>query len=366
MSAGGSRYAIAVGEIEQLLRAQVETLVWQLLPNARRDGHYLCVGSLSGEPGQSLKINVDGPNRGMWADFAALGSDDGGGDCLHLIAKVLFRGELVEAIKWAKSWLGLDGLDPARLETKKREARAAAVDAAKKAAELKEVRRNRAVNLWLSGKPIAGTPAEAYLRGRGIDVERLGRWPGSLRFHAEVWNREQGVKIPAMLSQMVTPDGRHVATHRTYLQFDKRKGWTKLDSPDAKMVLGACAGSFISLRKGASGKSLGGMPGGEPVHITEGIEDGLTAAMARPEIRIVAGYSLGNIGSIVWPETVGGLVLLCDRDEAGSSAVDALERVIARQQARGMRVRYVMPPAGVKDFNEWLQRGAEAAGGRAA
>jgi hypothetical protein len=360
------QFAIEVREIEQLLRAQVEALVWQLLPNAKRDGHYLCVGSLSGEPGQSLKINVDGPNRGMWADFAALGSDDGGGDCLLLIAKILFRGELVDAIKWAKSWLGLDGLDADRLETKKREARASAEADVIKAAELKEVKRKRAVALWMGAKPIAGTPAEAYLRGRGIDVARLGKWPGSLKFHAEVWNREQGLKIPAMIAQMVTPAGVHVASHRTYLRWCERKGWVKLDSPNAKMVLGACAGSFIPLRHGPSGKSMSQMPEGEVEHMAEGIEDCLTAAMAKPEIRIDAGYSLGNIGSIVFPEHVRRLVLLCDRDEAGSKATDLLERVIARQQARGMHVQYVMPPVGVKDLNLWLQRGARAGGERAA
>lgn len=361
-------HAIDVREIEQLLRAQAETLAWELLPNARRDGHFLCVGSVSGEPGNSLKFNLNGPNRGMWTDFS---ESDGagylGGDCLHLIRLVLFRGEMVPAIKWAKSWLGLDHLDPGRLEIARHDARAAAETSAIEDRALKEVKRRRAVALWNGGKKsIAGTPAEAYLRGRGIDVERLGKWPGSLRFHAEVWNREIGLKIPAMLSAMFTPEGAHVATHRTYLRWDERKGWTKLDSPNAKMVLGACGGSFIPLRKGASGKSMAHMPDGEALYVTEGIEDGLTVAMARPALRLVAGYSLPNIGSIVFPKAMGPLVMLCDRDEAGSTAVDALERVIARQQARGVRVQFVMPPAGVKDFNEWLIRGAASAGERAA
>ena len=362
---GARSYAIDVREIEQLLREDVERLAWELLPNCRRDGHFLCVGSLSGEPGQSLKINVSGLNKGMWTDFSeASGTGYLGGDCLHLIRLVRFGGDMGEAIKWAKSWLGLDHLDPGRLEVRKREARQASEESERKAREIKEQKRRRAVALWMGSKPIGGTPAEAYLRRRGIDVGLLGKWPGSLRFHNEVWNRELGVKIPAMVAAMFTPDGQHVATHRTYLQHDPRRGWTKLDSPNAKMVLGGCRGAFIPLRKGASGKSMADMPPGEEVHIAEGIEDALTVAMARPELRIVAGYSLGNIGSIEWPAQIGAMVMLCDRDEAGSSAVDALERVIARQQSRGVRVKYVMPPVGFKDFNEWLQRGR--AGERAA
>jgi len=359
------RYAIEVREIEQLLRESIEQLAWELLPNARRDGHFLSVGSLSGEPGQSLKINVSGPNKGMWTDFSvANGNGYLGGDCLHLIRLVRFGGDIGAAIKWAKSWLGLDHLDPGRLEVRKREAREASEEQERKAREIKEQKRRRAVALWMGSKPIGGTPAEAYLRGRGIKIEGLRKWPGALRFHAEVWNRELGVKIPAMVSAMFTPDGSHVATHRTYLQHDPRRGWVKLDSPNAKMVLGACGGSFIPLRKGASGKSMADMPEGEAMHIAEGIEDALTVAMAKPEIRIGAGYSLGNIGSIIWPDRVGELVIMCDRDEAGSPAVDLLERVIARQQARGVRVKYAMPPVGFKDFNEWLQRGG--AGERAA
>ncbi|MEV4934405.1 DUF7146 domain-containing protein [Sphingobium sp. LSP13-1-1.1] len=364
MSAPGRIYAIDVREIEQLLRADAERLAWELLPACRRDGHYLVIGSLAGEPGQSLKINVDGPNRGMWTDFSqSSGSGFLGGDCLHLIRLVLFNGEMGEAIKWAKSWLKIDDLDPARLDIRRRDARAAAEASALKDREVKEQKRRRAVALWMGSAPIGGTPAEYYLRGRGITVEALGKWPGSLRFHPEVYNKDEQVKMPAMVAGMFTPDGRHVATHRTYLRWDPARGWVKIDSPNAKMVLGACGGSFIPLRKGASGKSMADMPADEPVYIAEGIEDALTVAIAKPDLRIVAGYSLPNIGSIVWPEHVRTMVLLADRDTK-PKAIDALERVIARQQARGMHVKRVLPPIGFKDFNEWLQRGG--AGERAA
>lgn len=354
MNAPRPPYMIDTREIEQLLRADIEKLAWELLPACKRDGHFLCIGSLSGEPGQSLKINLNGPGRGMWTDFSqARGSGYLGGDCLGMIRDVLFAGNMVDAIKWAKSWLGIDDLDPARIETRRRDARAAMEASAKEDRELKETKRRRAIALWMGAKPIAGTPAEAYLRNRGIDVGRLGKWPGALRFHAEVWNREEGVKIPAMVSAMFTPDGRHVATHRTYLRWCERRGWVKLDSPNAKMVLGASGGSFVPLRKGPSRKSMTDMPAGEWVHVAEGIEDALTVAMFKPDLRIVAGYSLVNIGLITWPSTVGGMVMLADRDPPGSPAIDALERVVARQQARGVQVKMALPERPHKDFNEW-------------
>lgn len=360
----GRRDLLTVAEVEQMLRDRIEPLARELLPNAQRDGHFLCVGSIHGEPGQSLKVNLDGPNKGLWTDFAsAEGTGYLGGGALTLIKTVLFGGDVAAAVQWAKSWLGLDGLDPDRIEQRRVEARQSAEKDAAAAREAKDLKRRRAVALWMGAKPIAGTPAEFYLRGRGIELhaDGLDRWPGSLRFCAEVWNREERVKMPAMLAMMVTPGGSHVATHRTYLVHDSRRGWVKMDSPNAKMVLGACGGSFIPIRKGAGGRSLrdavAAVPGGEWMHMPEGIEDALTGAMARPALRIGAGYSLGNIGSIVWPEGLGGLCLWCDRDAAGSTATQLLEKVMARQQARGIKVRYVMPDPPFKDLNDWLRAG---------
>lgn len=350
------RHALEVGEIEQMLRASCERLFCALFPAARRDGRHLTVGSIAGEPGQSLKMEISGPRQGGWRDFADPDGPEGHGDCIRLIELVLFGGDRGDAVRWAKNWLGLEHLDAGALQERRAQAREAAVEAAEAEIKEREVKRRRAVALWMGAAPIGGTPAEAYLRGRGIVLEAdgLDHWPGSLRFSAEVWNREEGVKMPAMLASMVTPDGRHVATHRTYLTWDERRGWVKMDSPNAKMVLGSCRGAFIPLRRGASGKSMAEMPAGEWIHATEGIEDALVGAMARPELRVIAGYSLGNLGSIEVPAAAGGLTLWCDRDPPGSRAIDALEKAIARQQARGTAVRLVLPPQGFKDLNEWL------------
>ena len=72
--------------------------------------------------------------------------------------------------------------------------------------------------------------------------------------------------------------------------------------------------------------------------------------------------SLGNIGAIVLPARARRLVIVADRDEK-VAAIDALERSIAQQQARGMDVRLIMPPADYKDLNDWLngaRKGAAA------
>lgn len=347
---------LTVRQIEMMLRERVDALVRDLLPNGRKDGHYWRVGGVDGRPGNSMGVQLVGAGRGMWADYVDPSGPAGGGDCLDLIRLVAVGGDMGEAIKWARGWLGLEDMTPARLERIREDsARLAAKRQAEELAEA-EAKMKGARALWHhpGARPIAGTPAEAYLEGRGIRLATLGQWPGSLKFHPEVWNREAGCKIPAMLAMAVTPAGLHVATHRTYLQRCPRRGWTKIDSPNAKMVIGRIGGGFVPLRKGASGKSMAHLPPGEAILMTEGIEDALTIAMAKPDARVIASYSLGNMGAVIFPETLGALVIAADRDAPGSDAVAALERAIARQQSRGVTVRLVMPPVGIKDFNAWL------------
>ncbi|MBF0562649.1 MAG: hypothetical protein HQL37_11640 [Alphaproteobacteria bacterium] len=55
-------------------------LLARWFPAGKREGHEFCVGSLQGEPGRSLKINL---RTGVWADFAA---GQGGSDPVSLAA----------------------------------------------------------------------------------------------------------------------------------------------------------------------------------------------------------------------------------------------------------------------------------------
>lgn len=54
----------------------------QWLPNGKKIGAYWCAGSLSGEPGESLKIHA---RKGAWSDFA---TGDKGGDPVSLYAAI--------------------------------------------------------------------------------------------------------------------------------------------------------------------------------------------------------------------------------------------------------------------------------------
>jgi hypothetical protein len=165
-----------------------------------------------------------------------------------------------------------------------------------------------------------------------------------------------------MLAPIYLPGGQFVACHRTYLQPCAQRGWTKLDVPKPKLVLGKAWGGFIPIAKGASGKSMAKATAEEPVYMAEGIEKCVAIREVRPDYRIVAGVSLGNMGAIVFPQNIRRLVIVADRDD-NDKAVSALERVIAQQQTRIDDVRVLFPPAPTRtSTNGWMQRGHRPVG----
>ncbi|GGD74031.1 DUF7146 domain-containing protein [Croceicoccus mobilis] len=363
-----------VAEIEQRLRDQVAALAPHLLPNGVRDGHYLKVGSIEGERGQSLVVELSGARQGKWRDYAA----DSNGDMLDLIEATQGLADKRSAVQWAKDWLGIEEEyspdRPARLSPEEREARArvARERAARHEAELERERAAKmkgARSLYLHAEAeTARTPVDFYLRARMLRPDPFDRWPGVLRYHPEVFCKEARVKVPAMVAAIYLADGTHVATHRTFLANHPEKGWGKMDVTQPKKVLGPMGGGFIPISKGSSGKPMSQMVEGEPVYMTEGIEDAIAVRMKMPEARIVAAISLGNMGAVILPEKARRLTIVTDRDDGNETAQEALERSIGRQQARGIEVSLVVPPEKVnglpvKDINDWIR--AEAWGARA-
>jgi putative DNA primase/helicase len=75
-------------------------VVVQWLPNGHREGHEWCVGSLRGEAGRSLKINL---RTGKWCDFA---EGVGGRDPVALAA-ALFNMSQGKACRAVAEMLGV-------------------------------------------------------------------------------------------------------------------------------------------------------------------------------------------------------------------------------------------------------------------
>lgn len=329
---------------------------WVALNPCRADGH-----------AGSFRIQVSGPEAGRWVDFAVGAKGDG----IDLVSYIQSNGgnyqgaaERKEAFRWLGDWLGLTGYDPKKIQ----KARDEAADMIKRdeaaAREQRERLSKLAQRIWHGAKPIEDTPAERYLQGRGIDCRAvLGRFPGSLRYSPaqaapKAWSAEKGAPShhPTLIAAIHTPAcGRDpIAIHRTYLSVQRDGGVTKADLPQgARAVLGPMKGGTIRLWRGASNKPLGAAPEGDTLVLAEGVEDGLSIAIARPELRVLASVSIGNLRDLVFPAAIGDVIIAADND-TGKEAVAHLDKAIERFLAMGLNVRCARSPVG-KDANDLMR-----------
>lgn len=346
-----ARPLIEVKDLANMLASRIDALCAQILPNGRREQHEWKVGSPAGEAGKSMAVHLSGSKAGVWKDF----SSGEAGDALDLISVCLFAGDKRSAISYAKSWLGIDGLDPNRLEQERRKAEKAAKRRDVQAKAEREKLQSQARRIWhTSQADIVNSPVHLYLSGRSIDVTRLPKVPGSLRYTPTCYCSEVKGPLPAMVATVVNSAGVQIAVHRTYLEHlaDGSVGKAKLER--AKMVLGGYVGGFIPLSRGASGRSFKDAPADDQVILCEGIEDGLSLAMALPDYRILAAISISNFQNIELPKNIGTVLIAADNDGNNQQAVKAIDSATTRFLKEGRKVYIARSPVG-KDFNDYLQ-----------
>ena len=155
--------------------------------------------------------------------------------------------------------------------------------------------------LWREAKPVCGTLAETYLRGRGITCAL----PPSLRFHPDCWH-PSAQRLPAMVALVQGCD--LPALHRTYLRPDG-SGKAAVDPP--KAMLGSVTGGAVRLT-GSHG----------PLVVAEGIETALSLAcgLLHGPAQIWAALSTSGLRSLRLPAQPGQLIVATDGDDPGRAA----------------------------------------------
>lgn len=264
-------------------------------------------------------------------------------------------------------------------------------EAEQTAADLKEIEKAR--TLYKRAEPARGTLIETYLKSRAIDPASLPAGVmQQLRFLPEVpywhtWGKNTKPtligKYPAMIAPMQDKDGAIRGVHVTYLKSDgqgkaviRDRGNSKKKLP-AKKMKGRPWGCAIRLGPAA------------PVMVfSEGIENGLSSLLVKPEWPVWVGGSLGNLAGagqnksgkphplrpgryiptvypafarpgMVPPPKCKVAVLLAEQDAGDQYAVNALiERTLRRWDSLGLEPRAAWSPEG-KDFNDILQEAAE-------
>lgn len=248
----------------------------------------------------------------------------------------------------------------------------------------------RALKILMQSIPARGTVVEAYYRARGIDTDILPEGVlTQLRFvdRLPYWHEGSGAggglrvlgEFPAAVAPMQDRRGRIRAAHITWLNPD---GSGKASIPDPDQP-----GAFLSAKKmrgrpwGCAVRLGPAMPG---MMLSEGIENGLSALVARPHESVWVAGSLGNIAGagrgegaphpnkpgrklpserpdfsrpgVMMPPECERLIILGERDARDQASVDAqIARAAQRFAAADIRVFVAWSPEGC-DHNDVLRQ----------
>jgi hypothetical protein len=337
-----------MGDVSRLLSQRIDNLVAELFPAAKRVGHEWCVGSLAGEPGNSLAIHTGGTKSGVWADF----STGERGDALELVAKAICGGDRLQALAWALSFLGVnDGKPPPRL--------AGPAPACLARREMVQPVSQAWRRILTECTPAAGTLAERYLASRGLRLP-VDDYDSVLRFHPAC-PRGAG-RYPAMIGVMTDPvTNEPVGVHRTFLAPDGN-GKARIPLPpdengeikfaSAKMTLGRGVIPGV-IRLTADEDATQGLG------ICEGIETGL-AIIQHAGWKPIWKVS-GTSGMASFPVLAGieCLTVFADHDaprlDGKQPGLDSARECAARWQSAGREVEIKLPPPGM-DWDDSFKR----------
>jgi hypothetical protein len=201
-------------------------------------------------------------------------------------------------------------------------------------------RSEAAKRVWHEAKPITGTFAETYLRGRGISCAL----PDSLRFHPRCYHGPSKSEVPAMVALVQGGDG--FAIHRTFLRAD---GSGKAGLPDGdKMMLGRVCGGAVRLSETP-----------RRLVVAEGIESALSllCGLLSEPATVWAALSTSGLRSLRLPDVPGLISIATDPDPQGREAAHILAK---RAHGLGWRVS-ILDPGNGRDFNDILNEQAMAA-----
>ncbi len=228
-----------------------------------------------------------------------------------------------------------------------------------------------AKKIWDESVKAEGTPVERYLNGRGIDIEKIGGMPPTIRFHERLKHIETNSYMPAMVCYIQAANRQFIGIHRTYLEFDVNNEVVKevLDKLDGARVMSAPSSPVVKANVVSAKKTLGlvsegairfaPVPDNGILAIAEGVETALSVMQAkRSEWAVWAGVSLNNLPKLKLPQGVKEVLLFVDNDEKDLEAAEKIKQKAAKNLAKQVgKAHIIRPPEGM-DFNDLLLQGA--------
>lgn len=326
----------AVSRIDEVLGAL------GLARNPNSDKDRIRVGRGSG----SMVIQLTGPRAGMWHDFSgaysAFGQSREGGDLVHLVgAFTPSLSRYGDGIRELDKILGGNNdatVTPRRLP--KPPAPAPTDDVAKRRAAVISMLEERSC-------AITGTPAEAYLKSRGLDPERQGvrrmmalcpktvRYVENARNYSGKWYHEG----PALCLMGRDPDDGGVTNLQQVFLAEGGAGKLDRESPDGRKIdAKKSLGRFVNPARLPAGAD------GDPAHVAlvEGPENGLTFRSSA-EIETLIAFGSSGFRRIELANGVRYVTLISDGDLPGSTADESFRDLSRHLRCEGYHVREVRP-----------------------
>jgi hypothetical protein len=295
-------------DILDRLARRAEAVCAEYLSAGCREGRYWLVGDIDNSPGRSLFVGL---STGKWLD----GHTGEHGDLLDIIRYRARCGSFGEAIAEARRFLAMPPAGPFEPPG--------------------PPSAGSAQRLFRASRPLDGTLALHYLRGRGITAH-----PGpAVRFHPRCYVRatpRAAIQAwPAIVAALTDGAGRITGVHRHWLA---RDGRGKAPFPEPKRSIGVVLGSAVRVGQAAEILAAG-----------EGLETVLSPRSALPGLAVAATTSAAHLGAFRPPAGVRRLYVMHDGDAAADEAFERLQGTCRREGAEAIALR---SPRG--DLNQGL------------
>lgn len=278
-------------QINQTALSALESLCHEWFPQGHKEGNEYKVGSIAGEPGRSLSINL---RSGVWSDFS---SGDKGSDPVSLLAAIR-NCQMIEAAKELASRLGTGIASPGVSALPKQK-----------------------TNEWTPIIATEGAPAPTFRH------HKFGT-------PSKVWTyRNEDGDVIGHICRFDLPQGGKDVVPRSYCQnTDGKREWRWLSFSKPRPLYGL---DLLAAKPNAG------------VLIVEGEKAADAARKISPGV-VVTWPGGGKAAKIAdWSPLKGRKVLIWpDRDKPG---IDAAETIAKALQGIVEKVRIIIPPAGPED-----------------